>query len=667
MPARGWGGHSRAALVGLVVVLLAWTGLGLWSAQSNSRAARLAVAASRLSDDYAQMSTALTAEESLERKYRLEPGPEIRARFNQSAADLLAAAELVQQDGHAQERTNVEQVAAAHASYLQAVYVMFAAVDRSDTREVLRIDGAEVDPRFGAILAIVDEQVKDHHEHALRTLADLQTLESSSALATPLVFLVGLVLIGFFFSVLRGVHRELDRQREKVVYDARHDSLTGLPNRTQLGARCGEVLRAGRAAGSATGLLVLDLDRFKEVNNTLGHTYGDRLLIEIGRRLADAAREVDTVARLGGDKFAVLLPGIDGVDAAIVVADKLLDALAQPFQIDDVLLDVQASIGVVISGEHGDDVMTLVQRADIAMYLAKEQGIGVLVYDAKIDEHSPERLALLGQLGHGLQSSELTLHYQPKVCLSTGEACGVEALVRWQHPERGLISPDQFVPLAERTGLIGPLTFYVLDTALAQVRAWTDAGYLIPVAVNLSARNLLDEHLPDQVAALLIKHDVPARMLNLEVTESAIITEPARAERLLRRLQALGVSIAIDDFGTGYTSLAELKKLPVNEIKVDRSFVTSMVTDSCNALIVQSVVDIAHNLGFLAIAEGVESREVMVALGRLGYDIAQGYYFSRPLPADDLLAWYVQAATVSHTATPVRLYRVGHQAARAGS
>lgn len=655
-PAGGWGGLSRAALVGLLVVLLAVMGFSLWSSQSNVRAARLAVAASRLSDDYAQVSKALAAEESLERKYRLEPGPEIRARYDQSAADLLAAVHLVQQDGYAQDRTNVGQIVAAQGPYLHSVHTMFAAVDRADIREVLRIDNVEVDPRLSLIQAIVDKEVRDHHERALGTLADLQTLESSTSLATPLVFLAGLVLIGLFSSVLRRVQRQLDVQRERAVYDSLHDSLTGLPNRSLLEDRFGQALRAGRRAGSATGLLLLDLDRFKEVNDTLGHHCGDRLLSQIGRRFADALRDADTVARLGGDEFAVVLPDIDGVNGAIVVARKLRDALAQPFQVDDVFLDVEASIGVVVSGEHGEDVMTLLQRADVAMYVAKEQSLGVFVYDSNIDGHSLERLALLGQLRQGLQSSELVLHYQPKVSLSTGEACGVEALVRWQHPKRGLIPPDQFIPLAEHTGLIGPLTLYVLDTALAQVRAWTDAGYPIPVSVNLSARNLLDERLPDQVAALLIKHDVPARMLNLEVTESAIMTDPIRAERLLIRLQALGVAIAIDDFGVGYTSLAQLKKLPVNELKIDRSFVTSMETDSGNALIVQSVIDIGHNLGLVAIAEGVESQEVMAALGELGCDIAQGYHFSRPLPADDLLAWYAQhAATVSPVATPVRL------------
>ena len=497
-----------------------------------------------------------------------------------------------------------------------------------------------------------------HHESALAALADLQRLESITSSATPLVFLAGLLFIGLFASMLRRVKRQLDDQRDGALHDSLHDALTGLPNRTLLEDRFGQALRTGQRQGSATGLLLLDLDRFKEVNDTLGHRCGDQLLSQIGLRFVAALRENDTVARLGGDEFAILLPGIDGVNGAVLVARKLRDALSQPFQVDEVFLDVEASVGVVVSGEHGDDVTTLVQRADVAMYVAKEQSLGIFVYDSTTDEHSVERLTLLGQLRQGLQSSELVLHYQPKVSLDTGEACGVEALVRWQHPERGLMPPDQFIPLAEHTGLIGPLTLYVLDAALAQVRAWTDAGYPIPVSVNLSTRNLLDEHFPDQVAALLMEHGVPGRMLNLEVTESAIMTEPVRAERLLVRLQALGATIAIDDFGVGYTSLAQLKKLPVNELKVDRSFVTSMATDSGNALIVQSVVDIGHNLGLVAIAEGVESPEVIAALNELGCDIAQGYHYSRPVPADELLSWYVrhaaQVAAAEATPAPER-------------
>ncbi len=663
-----WRGRALASVIGLLLVLLGVGGLALWSSQSNARAARLAVSASVLSKDYEQISNALAAEESLEREYRLRPGPEVRALFDQESAQLLASVKLLQQHGQAQDRAIADQILLTHAEYLRSQLALLAAVDRGDAREALRIDDSEVDPRFSAIEAIVDQADSSQHQSAALAVANLQTMESSTARATPVVFALGLVLIGLFSSVLRGVQRQLDAHRKEAVHASLHDSLTGLPNRSLLEDRLGQALRAGRRTRSATGVLMLDLDRFKEVNDTLGHHVGDWLLAQVGHRFTEVLREVDTVARLAGDEFAVVLPGIDGVNGALVVTQKLRDALAQPFDVEDVALEVEASIGVAVSGEHGEDFSTLLRRADVAMYVAKNQNLGVSVYDSENDEHSRDSLALLGQLRQGLQSSELVLHYQPKVNLTTGEACGVEALVRWQHPTRGLIPPDQFIPLAEHTGLIGPLTHYVLDTTLAQVRTWTDAGYPIPVSVNLSARNLLDRRLPDQVAALLTKHRVPAGMLVLEVTESAIMSDPIRAERLLKQLQVLGVGIAIDDFGVGYTSLGRLKTLPVNELKIDCSFVTSMETDPDNVLIVQSMVNIGHNLGLAVVAEGVETEEVVAALGELGCDIAQGYHYCRPLPADDLLSWYVQfaAANTYGDAGPALAWSPGWHGTRTG-
>src|SRR5664280_1357258 len=374
--------------------------------------------------------------------------------------------------------------------------------------------------------------------------------------------------------------------------------------------------RAAVVPSRRAALLLIDLDRFKEINDTFGHHCGDLLLTQVGPRLTAALREVDTVARLGGDEFAVLLPDITDVSAAIGVADKLRAALESPFHIEgfdvegfDVEgldLDVEASVGVVLSGEHGADATTLQQRADIAMYVAKSQNLGVFAYDPAVDGHSPAKLALLGDLRRALDRNELVLHYQPKVSISTGDVIGAEALVRWQHPDRGLVPPDDFIPLAEHTGLIGPLTRYVLDSALGQIRAWADAGRPLTVAVNLSARNLLDERLPAMVAELLTVHGVPAALLELEVTESALMTEQGRAQRLLEKLARLGVAISVDDFGAGYTSLGQLKDLPVRELKVDRSFVTTMTQDRSNALIVHSVVDLGHNLGLTIVAEGVE-------------------------------------------------------------
>lgn len=451
--------------------------------------------------------------------------------------------------------------------------------------------------------------------------------------------------------VVAALHDVTEQRRveERLERQALHDALTGLPNRALLADRFNQALRAGQRADSATGLLLIDLDRFKEINDTLGHHVGDQLLVQIGPRLTAALRASDTVARLGGDEFAVLLPEIGTLEAATAVANTLQTALTRSFTVDDgVDLDVEASIGVVLSGEHGHHPAELMQHADIAMYVAKQHHLGVAVYDPAANGHSPERLALLGDLRRALDNDELLLHFQPKVSLSTGQVCGAEALVRWAHPDRGLIPPDAFIPLAENTGMIGPLTTRVLDLALAQARRWADAAAPLQVAVNLSARNLLDDRLDTLVAQLLTRHDVAPALLKLEVTESAIMTDPVRAKVLLERLAALGVTLSIDDFGAGYTSLGQLKNLPITELKVDRSFVTTMETDSSNSMIVRSVVELGHNLGLSAVAEGVETTETLTQLTGFDCDVAQGYHLSRPLTADAFDTWRASWTGLPH-------------------
>ncbi|HEY5179196.1 MAG TPA: EAL domain-containing protein, partial [Dermatophilaceae bacterium] len=452
-------------------------------------------------------------------------------------------------------------------------------------------------------------------------------------------------------AILRDITDRLALQHE-MEFRTLHDTLTGLPNRELLANRLGQALRADNRAGTRTGLLVIDLDRFKEVNNTFGYHCGDELLRQVGPRLAGVLRGVDTVASLGGDEFAVLLPNMHGADDVTTVAFELVAALEMPFHVGGIDLDVEASVGVVLSGEHGQDAATLLQRAHIAMYVAKTQNLGVSVYDPDLDGHSPAKLALFGDLRRALDRGELVLHYQPKVSLSTRDVVGVEALVRWQHPERGLVFPDDFIPMAEHTALIGPLTRHVLDTALAQVRTWADAGRPLPIAVNLSVRNLLDEHLADQVAELLAVHGVPGALLELEVTESAIMVDPVRARQMLEQLSALGVRISIDDFGAGYTSLSQLTTLPVSELKIDRSFVMTMTDDPGNAMIVQSVIDLGHNLGLTLVAEGVETEQALTALAGLDCDAAQGYHLCRPIPAAAFDTWC--AERTSTIADPAR-------------
>jgi diguanylate cyclase (GGDEF)-like protein len=451
----------------------------------------------------------------------------------------------------------------------------------------------------------------------------------------------GLVLTGHDVTHRLALQHEMEHR-------ALHDTLTGLPNRALLADRFEQALRGAERAGTSAGLLLLDLDRFKEVNDTFGHHYGDELLRQIGPRLAGVLRGVDTIARLGGDEFAVLLTDVHGVGDATSVAAALLAALAVPFHIEGVDMDVEASVGVVISGEHGQDAVTLMQHADIAMYVAKGQHLGVFAYDPSIDGHSATKLAMVGDLRRALDRDELVLYYQPKVSVSTGELVGAEALVRWQHPQHGLVFPDDFIPLAERTGLINPLTRYVLNAAMAQARAWLDAGRPLPIAVNLSARNLHDEDFAKLVGELLELHEVPPNLLKLEVTESAIMVDPVRARKTMEQLSALGFPLSIDDFGAGYTSLSQLTSMPISEIKIDRSFVMLMSQDPSSALIVSSVVELGHNLGMTLVAEGVETEDVLHELVDLGCDVAQGYHLSRPIPADAFDIW-----SAGRTITPV--------------
>ncbi len=639
--------RSRLAGAGLIAVLLGVSAFALWSSQTTAVAAKRAIAANQISDDFDQAASAVAAEESLERKYRLEPGPEVRDRYDAAAADLVAALRRARRDGDAGSQALVRRVLARHVHYLDAIGRLFTAVDNGETATVLRIDGTQVDPAFGAIEEAVLDEAAAQHAAALAQLHRLRALESLTARLTPVVFLLGLLLAALLGSVTRGYRRLLNVQRAEAIHDSLHDTLTGLPNRTLLADRFGQALLAATHTGANTGLLLIDLDRFKDINDTFGHHYGDDLLTQVGPRLTAALRSQDTVARLGGDEFAVLLPDIEDVAAAMAVAATLRSTLESPFSVEGIDLDLEASVGVVVSGSHGEDAATLLQRADVAMYVAKARQLGAFAYDPDVDRHSPQKLALVGDLRRAIERGELVLHYQPKISVTTGDLIGVEALVRWQHPERGLVPPDEFIPVAEQTGLIGPLTHCVLDTALAQARVLADLGQALTMSVNLSARNLLDEQLPDEVALLLAKHGIPAGQLLLEVTESAIMTEPVRAQRLLERLSQLGCAISIDDFGAGYTSLGQLKTLPVNELKIDRSFVATMVEDRSNSLIVHSVIDLGHNLGLTIVAEGVETEAALRALAAFGCDVAQGYHLSRPLPAEALAVWlenYLAAA-----------------------
>jgi diguanylate cyclase (GGDEF)-like protein len=431
-----------------------------------------------------------------------------------------------------------------------------------------------------------------------------------------------------------GVHRAA-RQAMQLEHQSQHDALTGLPNRALLGARMDNELRRD---GARLAVLLLDLDRFKEINDTLGHLHGDLLLVEAARRLRDAAPRGTTVARLGGDEFAVLVPGA-GEARANAVARSLKAALDEAMEIEGVWLHVGVSIGITVSPTHGRDRGTLLRRADIAMYVAKSGRTGVESYHPSQDEHSPARLSLAAELRRALDEDELVVHYQPKAELATGRVVGVEALVRWLHPQRGLLAPAEFVSLAENTGLIGPLTMVVLEQSLRQLRAWDDEGLQLDVAVNLSTRSLLDRSLPERVGRLLERYGLHGSRLELEITESMVAADPQRARHVLDELAALAVALTVDDFGTGYSSLTNLRELPVGELKIDKSFILGMRTSESDAIIVGSTIELARRLGLRTVAEGVEDRELWNDLRTLGCDLGQGFWLARPMPADQFGSW----------------------------
>lgn len=448
--------------------------------------------------------------------------------------------------------------------------------------------------------------------------------------------------------LLSGSLRELYRLRAQREFQYFHDLLTGLPNRTLLTERLQQALVRAQRSGDQTSLLVVDLNDFKAVNDGFGYDAGDELLREVGPRITTQLRQSDTIARLGGDEFAVLLPATDA-SGAIQVAEKIVAALELPFVLDGVSLDVGGSIGIVHAPTHAEDAEELFTRADIAMHAAKGSLSGYTVFSVDQDRSGAQRLAMTAELRRAIDGGELILYYQPLVDLRSGTITSVEALVRWLHPQRGLVAPDDFIPLAERTGLIKQLTRDVLSQAIRQARAWQLAGHVMPVGVNLSMRNVLDPQLAATVSQLLERWQAPAELLRLEITESVLAAEPERALATIEALRATGVRIVLDDFGTGYSSLAYLNRLVLDELKIDRSFVMGMATDDHQTTIVRAIVDLGHGLGYKVVAEGVEDSTTRDRLASLGCDVIQGFLVARPMPGKAVTPWLQQYGALAMT------------------
>jgi diguanylate cyclase (GGDEF)-like protein len=478
----------------------------------------------------------------------------------------------------------------------------------------------------------------------VRSYAPLRATRRQAASDTQSIIwslVLGLLIFWLvLFRLVLGASRTLSRQSKANAYQATHDALTGLPNRDLLRERTERALVATRRTGLHVALILMDLNRFKELNDTFGHPIGDTLLQLIGPRLQEELRDSDTVARVGGDEFVVMLPDLRSPEMALPVAEKLAVALQRPFVLDVATVDVDSSAGLATAPDHGSDFDELLRHADVAMYLAKHDRLQVVTYSPELDGYDPARLSLLADLRRAIeQPDQIVLHYQPQADLATGRIVGVEALVRWRHPQHGLLPPDDFVPLAENTGIIRPLTWCVLRAALEQNRQWARNGLELRVSVNISARSLLDAGFAEHVGRLLEEAGVPADRLELELTETAIMTDPDRSLRILRDLASRGIALSIDDFGTGYSSMAYLKNLPVREIKIDRGFITHMDTDSSDAAIVCSTLDLARDLGLTVVAEGVETQAVRRRLTDLGCPTMQGFLLSKPLAASDLSEW----------------------------
>lgn len=678
MPFRGRPAPLLAATAGVGLALLVLTGTASWSVFATYAAAQSLSRAAHVADLYGSARLALANEESLCRKYRLEPSPGVRREYQAARNHFDVAMAEVARGAPRSARTTPTLLVTSNALYTAQVGALFNAVDWGDSSVAASQDTRAV-ITFDVLVSTLEAESGRLNRIDNDAQSRLLRIEGIARWTTSLAVLATVLVIILFYWLRRRSNRMRLAQARLSAHQASHDTLTGLPNRgrfTQLlNRKLGEAQKDGEALESI-GVVLLDLDRFKEINDTLGHHYGDRLLQQIGPRIQQVLRADEVMARIGGDEFAFLVsfrqdgghedgerhgdgkqhggqPGGEqrggaqsrtALERHQAVARRVMAALRDPFVIDEIALTVEASAGIAVFPEHGTTGEVLLQLADTAMYLAKANHEDIAVYDRNLDVNDPRKLALLSQLRTAINRNELVLHYQPLINIGTNELRGVEALVRWQHPQEGLLPPSEFIALAEGSGLIHELTRYVLRTACEQAKTWLDAGHPLVVSVNISARCLLDSGLPDSVVATLAQTGLPTRLLKLEITESAIISDPTRAQSVINRLHSMGVALSIDDFGTGYTSLAYLHALPVHELKIDQSFVSRMLFDDKDAVIVRTAVELATRLGLDSVAEGIEDAETLSALADLGCTIAQGYHLGHPMPAARFNTWLVERA-----------------------
>lgn len=624
---------ARTAIAVLAIGVFVLGALALGSTSTTQRATARVGATNERGVYWGQLFDHVNLEEDMMQAYVGVPNDSQRAAFVHTVGGADPVLVALQGTGDAQDRLMTMQAADAYRDYTTALKNVLAAGTRP-----ANLGAAEQHAGYAAdaLRQLVSAGMANDRRQTRVFNTAIDNESRQLRVAATIAFSVCLGLLVLCSAVLLSYQRRVERQAASHRHDSLHDALTGLPNRTLLTDRTRMAMLGSPRSGEPVGMLLLDLNGFKQVNDTMGHIYGDLLLQQVALRLQSAVRDGDTVARIGGDEFAVLLPRVISVHGATEIAERMLAALRQPVELEDCVLEVGGSIGVAVYPMHCDNADNLLQHADIAMYTAKRGRLGIQVYDSKQSEENPQQLTLLAELRRSLDAEGIKVEYQPKVNIATGQVCGVEVLARWHHPVRGTISPLEFIALAEEGRLIDQLTRQVLTQALDQCRHWRQDGWHVPIAVNLSAHCLADPDLVDIVAALLRERTIPPSMLTLEITESAVISDMAQAIDLLSGFRQLGVRLSINDFCKGYSSMAYLQQLPVHELKIDRCFMSRLDTGSKNRAIVRAVLELAHDLNLDVVAEGIEDQETRNELSALGCHIGQGYLFSKALPAAEM-------------------------------
>jgi len=639
---RGWIQRRRltqAAAIFLIVGLFALGSIALWSFTETTRTAASVRQMNAVSDNWGLVSQSVGLEYETLVDFLKADDEMGRAPLLSAIGSARPVLEWLKQNDDQPALANLD---ATYETYTTTLWQLVQAQHVNDP-DAVNLWAQQAEMASSSLRRQVSSMVSRERLSVDVYLSKVEARNKRARVAASIIGGTDLALALICTFVLLAYQRGIERQADESKHQAAHDNLTGIANRALLNQRVEQALVTATARGGSVGLLLLDLNKFKEVNDTLGHHQGDLLLQTVATRLGEASRDSDTVARLGGDEFAVLLPEVANPAALAAVAQRLLTHLQRPAELDGVTVDVRASIGCSVFPEFSADAGELLQHADIAMYEAKRGRLGTKVYDPNTDSQTTEGLGLLAEFLAALDTNQLILHYQPKVYAATGEIAGVEALVRWQHPRRGLLQPAEFLPAIEESELVVQTAAHILRMAVSQARRWSDAGLDLPVSVNISARCLADLKLPETVGALLAEYGVRPSRLTLEFTEVALTGDPEEVVAQLGRLRAYGVRVSIDDFGTGYSSLSYLGTLPLDEVKIDRSFIAE-VTDERSHAIVQAIARLGQAFHWDIVAEGIEDQSTCTAAADAGCTVLQGFAIHDPVPAEDLAAWVAAGA-----------------------